>query len=213
MATEKMKIELKAVSELKPYHNNPRDNKGGVEILKKSITEFGFQNPIILDEQNVIIAGHTRLIAAKELGLTEVPTITAYNLTPNQAKAFRLMDNKSQDYSQWDYEMLRKEIEELEDEQYDTLLTGFENDEINFFLNRDNENDAYKEWRESGGLPYINEDVGGVFSVKLNFYSQEAIKEFAELIGQNITSKTSSINFPKQEQDKISDLEYTTEDN
>lgn len=87
------------INELKVYENNPRNNEQAVDKVAASIEEFGFKVPIIIDRDHVIIAGHTRLLAAKELGLEKVPCIVADDLTPEQVKAFRLADNKVSEYA------------------------------------------------------------------------------------------------------------------
>ena len=110
-----MEIENIPISELVPYANNPRKNDKAVDIVAKSIKEFGFKVPIILDKNNEIIAGHTRLKAAMKLGLTTVPIIRADDLTPAQTKAFRIMDNKSSEIAEWDLDLLKNEFHDLED--------------------------------------------------------------------------------------------------
>lgn len=89
-----MQIVQKKVKDLKPYERNPRRNEEAVKYVKASIQEFGFKVPIVIDADGVIVAGHTRLKAAKELGMEEVPCIVADDLTPEQVKAFRLADNQ-----------------------------------------------------------------------------------------------------------------------
>jgi site-specific DNA-methyltransferase (adenine-specific) len=126
----KLKIEYLDINKIKPYNNNPRKNEESVKVVKKSIKEFGFKNPIILDKNNEIIAGHTRLKAAKELELKKVPVIWAKDLSPAQVKAFRIMDNKSQEYSEWDMKLLKKELDEIDNEGFDLDLTGFDLEEI-----------------------------------------------------------------------------------
>lgn len=103
------------INELKVYENNPRNNEQAVDKVAASIEEFDFKVPIIIDRDNVIIAGHTRLLAAKELGLEKVPCIVADDLTPEQVKAFRLADNKVSEYATWDFQKLNLELEELQD--------------------------------------------------------------------------------------------------
>lgn len=88
-----MNIQEININDLREYENNPRNNDNAVEKVANSIKEFGFKVPIVIDQNNVIIAGHTRLKAAKQLGLEEVPCIIANDLTPEQVKAFRLADN------------------------------------------------------------------------------------------------------------------------
>lgn len=108
-----MNIVYMDINELKEYENNPRDNEAAVPYVKNSIKEFGFKVPIVVDADNVIIAGHTRLAAAKELGLKEVPCIVANDLTDEQVKAFRLVDNKTHEASKWDIEKLAEELDSI----------------------------------------------------------------------------------------------------
>ena len=98
-----MEIKIVKVSELIPYEKNPRKNDKAVESVANSIKEFGFKIPIIVDKNNIIVAGHTRLKAAKKLGLKEVPIIIADDLTDEQIKAFRLADNKVSEIAEWGY--------------------------------------------------------------------------------------------------------------
>ena len=116
-----MQIVDKPISELKMYENNPRKNDAAVDKVAASIKEFGFRVPIIIDGNNVIVAGHTRIKAAKSLGMSEVPCIVADDLTPEQIKAFRLADNKVAEFATWDFELLDAELESILDidmEQY-----------------------------------------------------------------------------------------------
>ena len=110
----KMKVE-----ELIPYINNPRNNENAVDKVASSITEFGFKNPIVIDKNNVVINGHTRLLASKKLGLKEVPVIVADDLTEAQVKAFRIADNKTSEYAEWNEELLKLELEQLEEMNFD----------------------------------------------------------------------------------------------
>lgn len=110
------KIVMRAVEEVIPYENNPRINDDAVESVANSIREFGFKNPIIVDGSGVIIAGHTRLKAAKQLGLDEVPVIVADDLSEEQVKAFRIAENKTHDLADWDEDLLADELKALFDE-------------------------------------------------------------------------------------------------
>lgn len=125
----KLKIEYLSLSEIIPYKNNPRKNEKAVNVVTKSINKFDFLVPILIDKNNEIIAGHTRLKAAERAGKTEVPTIRLEDLTEAQAKAFRIMDNKSQDYAEWDNDLLKGEFYSLEDTDFFDS-TGFSKDEI-----------------------------------------------------------------------------------
>lgn len=103
------------IEKLIPYVNNPRINDNAVDFVAASIKEFGFKQPIVIDKENVIVAGHTRLKAAKKLGLKKVPCLMADDLTDQQIKAFRLADNKVSEFAVWDLEKLDIELEEISD--------------------------------------------------------------------------------------------------
>lgn len=118
-----MKIVNKNISDIKPYENNPRINVDSVDKVANSIKEFGYRVPIIIDKNNVIVAGHTRLLAAEKLGITEIPCIVADDLTEQQINAFRLVDNKTTEFSDWDYEKLKEELYALD---MDLSEYGFE---------------------------------------------------------------------------------------
>lgn len=107
------KIEEVKLTDLKPYENNPRINDGAVPALVESIKQLGFNVPLVIDKNNVVICGHTRLKAAQELGMVSVPCLRADELTEEQIKAFRLADNKTAELSAWDFEKLYGELEAL----------------------------------------------------------------------------------------------------
>ncbi len=108
-----MQIKMVPITDIVPYENNPRKNADAVQYVKNSIKEFGFRIPMVLDAENVIVCGHTRYLAAQELGMTEVPCTYADDLTEEQIKAFRLADNKTAEMSAWDFEKLELELSEL----------------------------------------------------------------------------------------------------
>ena len=111
------------INDVREYDNNPRINDDAVDVVAASIMEFGFKVPIIIDKNNVIVAGHTRVKACKKLGITEVPAILADDLTGEQLNAFRLADNKTHEFATWDEKKL---IEELENIKMDMFQFGFE---------------------------------------------------------------------------------------
>lgn len=119
-----MKIEELDVSQVYAYDGNPRNNDAAVDAVANSIKEFGFKVPIIIDRNNVIIAGHTRLKAAEKIGLQKVPVIRANDLSDEQVKAFRLADNKVAELSEWDFGLLAGELEGIDD--IDMSLFGFD---------------------------------------------------------------------------------------
>ena len=119
-----MEIKNIKIDELIPYEKNPRKNDDAVQYVAESIKQFGFKVPIIIDKDNVIVAGHTRLKAAKQLGLEEVPCIVADDLTDEQIKAFRLADNKVSEKAEWDLGLLDDELKDILD--IDMEKFGFE---------------------------------------------------------------------------------------
>lgn len=132
-----MEIIYKKVSELKPYENNPRINDEAVQYVRNSIEQFGFKVPIIIDKNNVVIAGHTRLKAAKEIGIKDVPCIVADDLTDEQVKAFRLADNKVSEKSMWDYSKLDEELNDILD--IDMSMFDFDTNIDDIFEEEENE--------------------------------------------------------------------------
>ena len=108
-----MQIYDKQLDEIKPYENNPRHNDNAVDAVAASIREFGFKVPLVIDRDGVIVAGHTRLKAAKKLGLDKVPCIIADDLTDEQVRAFRLADNKVGELATWDLDTLKVELDNI----------------------------------------------------------------------------------------------------
>src|SRR5262249_40197051 len=126
-----MDIETWPTNKPIPYVRNARSlSPLAVDKVAASIREFGFRQPIVVDQAGTIIAGHTRLLAAKKLGLQSVPVHVAQNLTAAQVRAYRLMDNRSHQESTWDIDFLGMEIMELRDLDFDLSLTGFDAREI-----------------------------------------------------------------------------------
>jgi site-specific DNA-methyltransferase (adenine-specific) len=157
MPEHEMKIELLDPNELKPYDKNPRLNDEAVEAVANSIREFGFRSPIIVDNDRVIIAGHTRYKAALRLGLKEVPVLVADNLTPEQVRAYRIADNKTAEIAQWDYDLLPLELKELQDADFDLSLLGFDPDELDRLLNGPEEDALTAGETEPDAVPGIPE--------------------------------------------------------
>lgn len=125
--SELITIVSRKVSELVPYEKNPRKiSEEAINAVAESIREFGFKNPILIDKNNVIVAGHTRRLASLKLGLEEVPCVVVDDLTPQQIKALRLADNKTNELAGWDFGELDLELEDLLD--MDMSRFGFDID-------------------------------------------------------------------------------------
>lgn len=110
-----MKVQSMSITDIKPYPKNPRDNDAGVDAVANSIKEFGWQQPIVVDKDKVIIVGHTRYKAAKKLGMDKVPVVVADGLSPEQVKAYRLADNKTGELTDWDMGLLDDELGNITD--------------------------------------------------------------------------------------------------
>ena len=152
MNNKKIQVIYKDVDELIPYINNPRLNDNAVDAVASSIKNFGFKNPIVIDSDNEIINGHTRLKAAKKLGLDTVPVIIADDLTEAQKKAFRLADNKVSEIAEWDIDMLELELNELSDLDIDIDMEEFGFEVIENI--KSEEADELKDLYESDLGPY-----------------------------------------------------------
>lgn len=149
-----MKVVQKSISEIKPYEKNPRKNDDAVEYVANSIKEFGFKQPIVIDNDGVIVAGHTRYKAAKKLKLNTVPCIVADDLTEEQIRAYRLADNKVAEASGWDFSLLDEELDEILN--IEMVDFGFENNMNNEWFDREDKdgkereegNDEYNDFLE-----------------------------------------------------------------
>lgn len=152
-----MEIVNLLIEDIKPFKNNPRINGRAIKVVADSIREFGFKNPIVVDKNMEIIVGHTRLEASKVLGLTKVPVIIAEDLTEEQVKAFRIMDNKSSEFAEWDYTKLLEEMGELQAEDYNIDLTGFTGAELEDILDTLIDEEEEKAEEEKAELEFTAE--------------------------------------------------------
>jgi DNA modification methylase len=132
-----MNIELRKISDIKPYEKNPRQNDSAVDAVATSLKEFGFRQPIVVDADGMIIVGHTRWKAAKKLGLLEVPVHVATDLTPAQIKAYRIADNQTATLAEWDYDLLPLELKDLQNVDFDLSLLGFDAEALAKILDPD----------------------------------------------------------------------------
>lgn len=228
------RLELWPLERLKPYDRNARTHSPAqVEKLAASITGFGFTNPVLVDSKDGIIAGHGRLLAAKRLGLAEVPVIVLDHLSDAQRRAYILADNRLALDAGWD-------TGALEDEGFSLELTGFSDSELEQFLADDfsttykaptdgvrtnfqtpaqiparpaveplPENDPEKHWV---GMPEFNqEDKTPYRQIIVSFASDQDALEFGLLIGQTVTPKTRSLWYPKAEIESYADKRYESE--
>lgn len=129
-ATTPMSVELRPLDAVRPYANNPRQNDDAVEAVAESIRRFGFRQPIVVDADGVIVAGHTRFRAAQRLGLATVPVHVATDLTPDEVRAYRLADNKTAELASWDDAMLSIELDALRGAGIDWTLLGFDEEDL-----------------------------------------------------------------------------------
>jgi|TARA_R110002050_G_scaffold2506_2_gene14503 ParB-like chromosome segregation protein Spo0J len=193
------KIKRKKVDALIPYARNARTHSDEqVAQLAASIKEWGWTTPVLVDEDGEIIAGHGRVMAARKLGIEEVPTMTASGWTKAQKQAYVLADNQLPQNAGWDMDLLKIEMQGLEDEGFDLELIGFGEGEItNILLPTEvGETDATEEWE---GMPDFEQDDKKSFRhVVVHFENNDDVKEFFSIIGQSHTDKTNSIWFPEQ---------------
>jgi len=129
-----MNVEVRGIDTIRPYEQNPRLNDQAVEAVAKSLREFGFRQPIVVDAEGVIICGHTRWKAAQKLGLKQVPVHVATDLTPAQVKAYRLADNQTASLADWNYDLLPLELKDLQGLSFDLDLLGFSAEELGALL-------------------------------------------------------------------------------
>ena len=157
-----MNIVNMKITDIRPYEKNPRHNEGAVEAVARSIKEFGWQQPIVVDKDMVVIVGHTRLKAAEQLGLTEVPVVVADHLTPEQVQAYRIADNKTGEIAEWDFALLPMELKDLQNADFDLSVLGFDPDELDKLLNGDGEDTVTEGETEPDAVPEVPEDAASV---------------------------------------------------
>ena len=187
---DKIKIE-----KLIPYEfNNRNHNEQQVDRIANSIKEFGFNQPIVIDESNIILVGHGRHLAALKLGLKEVPILIKKDLSETQKKAYRILDNKLQNDSTWSFDNLELELGFLEDNGFELEPWGLDN--LRSLFGDTVEGSPEDEWTE---MPeYASEDETALQSITVHFMTRDHVEDFAELLKQPITEKTKSIWFPRQ---------------
>ena len=180
------------VAELLPSAYNSRTHsERQIEQIANSIREFGFLVPVLIDERNSIIAGHGRVLAAKRLNMDTVPCIQVSHLTDTQKRAYIIADNKLTELGGWDQEILMQELNFLDAEGFRIEMTGFD---MSTILPAVDDNLA-----EYVGMPeYNNENQLGVRHIVVHFKTEDAVQEFAKLVGQPITEQTRFLWHPRE---------------
>ena len=183
------------IDQLKPYKKNARYNENAVPKVAESIKQFGFRNPVIVDKDMVIICGHTRVLGAKSLGLKKVPCIIADDLTPEQVKAFRLVDNRTSEFADWNYDLLQKELNTLKCDLSDfefpelTFEDNMSVEELENILDDDTDPTSYgKEDTETNTFPTERKDEYKVEITCKNATEQESL--YYELVKRGLNVRT-----------------------
>lgn len=208
--TEKLKIVYRPRRELLPYARNAMlHSDEQVAQLVDSIEEFGWTNPVLIDEAGVIIAGHGRVLAAESMGFDPVPTITLKGLTEVQKRAYRLADNRLPRNAGWDEKLLSLEIMDLKDLDFDIDKIGFTDAEISKLLKIEPD-DIGEHWV---GMPEFNQgDKNGCRQLIVHFETAIDVQNFAVLIGQKISEKTKYVWYPEQHRDLVADKAYISDE-
>ena len=181
--SKNLNVKMMPIGDVVPYEKNPRLNDQAVGAVASSIREFGFKVPIVVDGKGVVVSGHTRLKAAKSLGLAEVPVIVADDLDDTKIKAFRLADNKVAELADWDESLLIKELEELDDLNYDMGQFDFE-------LDLDDADDAEENGSDDAGDIPDNIDVVETFALNVIVKNEaEQAELYDELLGRGYDVK------------------------
>lgn len=193
---------------LKPYEKNPRViSQAAIDKVLASIREFGWRQPIVVDEDGVILVGHTRRLAAIKGGYKSVPVHDALGLSEAQKKAYRLADNRTGEESEWDLPALRGELSDLRALLPSLDLTGFGASEIfELFGSPESANDPSAEW---AGMPeFEHVDKTAYRSVVVHFKDEAAVQKFAKLVKQKITDRTRFLWYPEIEIETYADKQY-----
>ena len=170
------------IDKIVPYARNPRKNQD-IDKVASSIKEYGFQQPLVLDKDNIIIVGHTRFSAAKKLGLKKIPCLIADKLTESQVKAYRIADNRVAEESKWDNELLNLELIELQKDNIDLENLGFESAELEKIFSSDDPLFVAPQQQETQETPLEIEDFipSQVRMIQL-FLNSESEPKFKDMI-------------------------------
>lgn len=202
-----MQIIMRPTSELTPYDKNARTHSDAqIDQIVASIKEFGFTNPILLDRNGRVAAGHGRLAAAKKLGMDSVPCIELAGLTERQIRAYILADNKLAQNAGWDEELLKLELTDLKLDGFDVSLLGWSPVELDQIWAP--ETDASAEWQ---GMPEFEQGNKMAWrSIIVHFNGPEDLEAFQKLVGQRMTEKTKFIWYPQAEKADVAGKRYVS---
>jgi hypothetical protein len=206
------KIETRLVADLIPYAANSRTHSDAqIAQIAASIKEFGWTNPILIDGENTIIAGHGRLLAARKLGMKEVPAIILDHLSKSQQRALVIADNQLALNAGWDADLLKIEIEGLQLDNFDINLLGLSDAELSalFLEKEDGKTDADEEWK---GMPEFEDEAPCFRKVIVSFDTPDDVAEFFSIIGQSDTGKTKSIWFPEKERRDLESMRWAEDE-
>lgn len=207
---QKIKISYIKRSSLKRYERNAmQHSESQVKQIADSITQFGWTNPVLIDENDEIIAGHGRLAAAEMLEIETIPTITLAGLSEAQKRAYRLADNKIPMNAGWDAELLKLEIEALQDVEFDVGLLGFSELELGDILGVQPD-DPHEHWV---GMPdFDQDDANGARQLIVHFETEADVALFAQLVQQQITPKTKYIWYPEHKRESTVNKAYISDE-
>ena len=193
-----MKVKQTKLKDLKPYENNPRlHSELQIIQIATSIKEFGFINPILADEKNMILAGHGRFLASQRLELDKVPVVVVEGLSEAQKKALVIADNKIASNSEWDEDLLWEEIRKLNELGFDINKLAFEDMEVLPMIDPNVVSDLTGEWED---MPEFTEDDKTAFrTILVHFTCEEDVDKFSKLVKQSFTDKTKFMWYPEQE--------------
>ena len=205
-----MKVEMVDIEKIKPYEKNPRKNQDG-EKIAKSLKKYGWRQPIVVDKDYVVIVGHTRLMGAEYLKMKQVPVHVASDMKDEAVKAYRIADNRLSEDSTWDYELLKFEMDLLNDIGFNLDDLGFEKQELETIIFQpDHKSRDWLEHEEHWqDMPaFDHEDQSPFRSLTINFVSQQSMDKFFQIIKQDYTDKTKYIWYPKIEKNVIKDKAF-----
>ena len=195
-----MKVEEINLSEIKPYEFNPRKNEKAIDKVAASLREFGWKQPIVVDVQNVVLAGHTRLAAAISLNYQVAPVVVAEGLTDAQKAAYRIADNKTAEYSEWDKDLLQQEFSRLMELDADLTSTSFSLEDIagfsDEFLEWEDDDDQFEneesEASEENLLGEINSAHVKMVLIYLNTETEPVFREMSEKLQEHFGTENLS---------------------